>query len=218
MVAEPGGAKKPAIPLKNGSPFKEGKMSFFSNGGDKEKLMILYTLKKALIPLSREQITEVMSEHGLENYIAIAQHITELEETACLATVPMYRLQTAVLTKRGEEVVNLFSGMLPKSLRESIDSFLEAHSDEFRRENSSQVETRSLTDGNFTTSLALVENGDAFFEIRIKLPAAKYTRIAERQWEKLNKKLYMDTLLALTTEEESDQHDAGSREEPADGK
>ena len=65
-------------------------MSFFSNGGDKEKLMILYTLKKALIPLSREQITEVMSEHGLENYIAIAQHITELEETACLATVPMH--------------------------------------------------------------------------------------------------------------------------------
>ncbi|MBQ1684409.1 MAG: DUF4364 family protein [Clostridia bacterium] len=176
-------------------------MAFFTSGGDKEKLMILYSLKKAGIPLSREQITAVLSEHGC-NYITISQHVIELEETACVATVPAYRLQTIVLTKRGEEVVNLFSSMLPKSLREGIDAVVAAKLDDFHRENTVQVETRSLTDGNFTTSLALVENGDAFFEIRIKLPAAKYTHIAERRWDKVSKKLYMDTLLALTTEDD----------------
>ena len=161
-------------------------MAFFTSGGDKDKLMILYSLKKAGIPLSREQITAVLSEHGLDNYITISQHVIELEETACIATVPAYHLQTIVLTRRGEEVVNLFSSMLPKSLREGIDAVIDARADEFRRENTSQVETRSLTDGNFTTSLALVENGDAFFEIRIKLPAAKYTRIAERRWDEVS--------------------------------
>lgn len=178
-------------------------MAFFSNGSDKEKLMILYSLKKAGIPLSREQIVTVMCENGLENYMVIVQHIIDLEQNACLASVPAYRLQTIVLTKRGEEVIGLFEGMLPKSLREGIDAFIENKLDDFRRENTSQAETRCLTDGNFTTSLALVENGDAFFEIRIKLPSAKYTRIAERQWDKLNQKLYLDTLLALTREEEA---------------
>ena len=179
-------------------------MAFFSSGSDKEKLMILYSLKKAGIPLSREQIVGIMSENGLENYIDIAQHIMELEGNACLATVPTYRRQTIVLTTRGEEVVSLFAKTLPRSLRDGIDAYVERKLDDFRRENTSQAETRRISDTDYTTSLALVENGDAFFEIRIKLPSAKYTRIAERQWDRINQKLYLQTLLALTQEESAE--------------
>ena len=117
-------------------------MAFFSSGSDKEKLMILYSLKKAGIPLSREQIVGIMSENGLENYIDIAQHIMELEGNACLATVPTYRRQTIVLTSRGEEVVSLFAKTLPRSLRDGIDAYVERKLDDFRRENTSQAETR----------------------------------------------------------------------------
>ncbi len=41
-------------------------MAFFSNGEDKLKLMILFTLECAEMPLSREQIATVMSENGVE--------------------------------------------------------------------------------------------------------------------------------------------------------
>ncbi len=176
-------------------------MAFFSNGSDKQKLMILFALQRAGIPLSREQIVTVMYENGFEDYMTIAQHIIDLEQNSCIASVPAYKRQTIVLSKRGEEVVSLFGGTLPKSLRESIAGYIEGKLDDFRRENSSRAETRILPGDNYETSLALVENGEAFFEIRIKLPSAKYTRIATRQWDKVNQKLYLDTLLALTQEE-----------------
>lgn len=176
-------------------------MAYFSTGVDKEKLMILYALKKAGMPLSAEQLTAVVCEHGVENYFAVAQHLIGLDEAACIAAVPSHRIRTVAVTKRGEEIVNLFAGTLPKSLREALDASIASKGEEFRRENTAQAETRTHTDGSFTTSLALVENGDAFFEIRIKLPAAKYTRIAERNWEKMSAKLYMDTLIALTADE-----------------
>ena len=176
-------------------------MAFFSAGADKEKLMILYSLKSAGIPLSREQIASVVYDQGLDNYITLSEHLMELEENSCLATVPTYRLQTMVLTRRGEEVVSLFENTLPRSIRNGLDEFIEAHRDGFRRENTSQVQSKFHTDGSFSTELALVENGEAFFEIRIKLPSAGYTRIAERRWDELNQKLYLDTLLALTSEE-----------------
>ncbi len=182
-------------------------MPFFTSGGDKEKLMILFALKNAAIPLSREQLTAIMAEQGLDNYISVAQHVIELEETACLASVPTFRIQTLVLTKRGEEVVSLFSGMLPKSVRDGITDFIDLNRDAFRLENNSQAETLARTDGDYTTSLALVENGEAFFEIRLRLPSARYTRIAEKQWSKLSKKLYLDTVLALTTEDENPSQD-----------
>ena len=156
-------------------------MAFFSNGEDKLKLMILFTLECAEMPLSREQIATVMSENGVENYFDVCEHIIDLEANGCIASVPTFKMQMIVMTPRGEEIMNLFGKNLPKSLRE----------------NTSRIITTPLPDGGFDATFALVENGDAIFEIRIKLPNAEYTRLAEKNWEAQNQKIYIDTLLAL---------------------
>lgn len=172
-------------------------MAFFSNGEDKLKLMILFTLECAEMPLSREQIATVMSENGVENYFDVCEHIIDLEANGCIASVPTFKMQMIVMTPRGEEIMNLFGKNLPKSLRESIEGFVGSNKDEFRRENTSRIITTPLPDGGFDATFALVENGDAIFEIRIKLPNAEYTRLAEKNWEAQNQKIYIDTLLAL---------------------
>lgn len=156
-------------------------MAFFSNGEDKLKLMILFTLECAEMPLSREQIATVMSENGVENYFDVCEHIIDLEANGCIASVPTFKMQMIVMTPRGEEIMNLFGKNLPKSLRESIEGFVGSNKDEFRRENTSRIITTPLPDGGFDATFALVENGDAIFEIRIKLPNAEYTRLAEKK-------------------------------------
>lgn len=185
-------------------------MAFFSTGEDREKLSILYILKLAGIPLSREQIATVMFEQGYENFIRLSEQLMELEGNACIATIPSYRIQTVVLTRRGDEIIALFEKNLPLSLRNAISDQLSSSLEEFRRENTAQMESRFHSEGNFSTRLSLVENGEPFFEITLKLPSAKYTRIAEKRWSELNKKLYFDTLLALTSEEAAE--DAASIE------
>ena len=185
-------------------------MAFFSTGEDREKLSILYILKLAGIPLSREQIATVMFEQGYENFIRLSEQLMELEGNACIATIPSYRIQTVVLTRRGDEIIALFEKNLPLSLRNAISDQLSSSVEEFRRENTAQMESRFHSEGNFSTRLSLVENGEPFFEITLKLPSAKYTRIAEKRWSELNKKLYFDTLLALTSEEAAE--DAASIE------
>ncbi len=66
-------------------------MAFFSNGEDKLKLMILFTLECAEMPLSREQIATVMSENGVENYFDVCEHIIDLEANGCIASVPTFK-------------------------------------------------------------------------------------------------------------------------------
>lgn len=186
-------------------------MAFFSNGEDREKLSILYILKSAGFPLSREQAATVMFELGYENYIRLSEQLIELEGNACIATIPTYRIQTLVLTRRGEEIISLFQENLPRSHRDAIERCIVANADAFRRDNTSQMESRFHSDGSFSTALSLVEDGEPFFEIKIKLPSAKYTRIAERRWSEINRELYFSTLLALTSEE------AASDGEPSPG-
>ncbi|MBR5948362.1 MAG: DUF4364 family protein [Clostridia bacterium] len=181
-------------------------MAFFSTGEDREKLSILFVLKLAGIPLSREQIATVMFEQGFENYIELSERLIELESNACIATIPAYKLQTVVLTRRGEEIITLFEKNLPLSLRTSIEELVTERVEDFRRENTAQMESTFHSEGNFSTRLSLVENGEAFFEIKLKLPSARYTRIAEKRWIELNTKLYFDTLLALTSEDGADAH------------
>lgn len=180
-------------------------MAFFSNGDDREKLSVLYALKLAGFPLSREQIATVMFEQGYENYITLSERLLELEQNACIATIPAYRIQTVVLTRRGEEIVSLFEKNLPLSLRESISEQITSNAEAFLRDNTVQMESVFHSDGDFSTSLSLVENGEPFFEIRIKLPSARYTRIAERRWSEINKQLYFDTLRALTSPENEEE-------------
>lgn len=176
-------------------------MSFFSTGKDRNKLSALYIIKLAGIPLSKEQIATVMFNVECVDYITLSELLIELEGNSCIATVPSYRIQTIVLTRRGEEIINLFEKNLPLSLRAAISEQMRASVEDFRRENTAQMESRFHSEGNFTTRLSLVENGEAFFEITLKLPSAKYTRIAEKRWAELNKELYLNTLLALTSEE-----------------
>lgn len=175
-------------------------MAFFSNGSDKEKLMLLYSLKTAGVPLSREQLTAVVSECGLDNFITVSEHVMELENSGFVATVPMHRRETVALTGRGEETLGLFALTLPRSVREKLSEVVAENAESFRRENTTQTETRAATDG-FVTTLSLVDRGEAFFELSIRLPDAKYTRVAERRWNEIGGKLYLDTLLALTHEE-----------------
>ena len=75
-------------------------MAFFSNGEDKLKLMILFTLECAEMPLSREQIATVMSENGVENYFDVCEHIIDLEANGCIASVPTFKMQMIVMTPR----------------------------------------------------------------------------------------------------------------------
>lgn len=191
-------------------------MAFFSNGEDRLKLMILFTLECAEIPLSREQIATVMSENGAENYFDVCEHIMDLESNGCIASVPTFKMQLIVMTPRGEEIMNLFGKNLPRSLRESISDFVEKNRDEFRRENTTRVITTPLPDGGFDSTFALVENGDAIFEIRIKLPNAEYARIAERNWETNNQKIYINTLLALAGSGDAERGGAAKTENGSD--
>ena len=176
-------------------------MAFFSDGEDRRKLLILYILKRSGIPLSREQLVLVLAENGVENYFDISGRMLELEENGYIASVPAFKLQLTVLTARGEEVVSLFDKNLPRSVRESMDACIDAHLGEFHRENTSRVITTPLPDGGFDATFALVEGGDAIFEIRVKLPSAKYAQLAERNWDSLGEELYLSTLMKLTREQ-----------------
>lgn len=192
-------------------------MAFFSNGEDREKLSVLYLLKLAGFPLSRDQIASVMFEQGYENYIELSERLLELEQSACIATIPTYRIQTVVLTRRGEEIAALFEKNLPRSLRDSIRECIEARAEAFRLENTAQMSSTFHSEGNFSTRLSLVENGEPFFELNIKLPSAKYTRIAERRWSEINQKLYYDTLLALISEDEGEDPSPFGAEDGGEG-
>lgn len=176
-------------------------MAYFSSGDDRDKLMILYSLRCCGMPVSREQLVTIMAENGAENYFDISERLVELEQNGYIASVPTYLLQMIVLTSRGEEALTLFEKNLPKSLRAALENYIDSHLRDFHRENTSRTISTPLPDGGFDTTFALVENGDAIFEVRLKLPSIRYARIAERNWDSISEELYLSTLLRLTRDE-----------------
>lgn len=177
-------------------------MLFFANGENRLKLMALYLLRSAKQPLSREQLITAMVELGSDDYFKVAEQLLTLEQNKYIVSVPVFNRQMIAATSLGEEAVSIFDNTLPKSLRESIDAYINAHRKEYHLENTSRVEADVQPDGSVNMMLALIEAGEAIFELRFKLPNLKYERIAERNWNDVSTELYLNTIMKLTDEKE----------------
>ena len=180
-------------------------MLFFSSGDNKQKLMALYLLRAAKQPLSREQLITAMVELGSDDYFKVAEQLLTLEQNKYIVAVPVFNRQMMAATSLGEEAVSIFDNTLPKSLRESIDAYIESHRKEYHLENTSRVESEVQPDGSVNMMLALIEAGEAIFELRFKLPNLKYERIAERNWNDVSAELYLNTIMKLTDEKPKDE-------------
>ena len=164
--------------------------------------MALHLLRSAGQPLSREQLITAMVELGSDDYFKVAEQLLMLEQNKYIVSVPVFNRQMIAATSLGEEAVNIFDNTLPKSLRDSIDVYIEAHRKEYHFENTSRVEAEIQPDGSVNMMLALIEGGEAIFELRFKLPNLKYERLAERNWNDVSTELYLNTIMKLTDEKQ----------------
>lgn len=173
---------------------------FFARGDNKQKLIALYLLRAAKQPVSREQLITAMVESGSDNYFKVSAQLLELEQNKYIVSVPVFNRQMIAATSLGEEAISIFDNTLPKSLREALDAYIEAHRKEYHLENTSRIESCVLPDGSVSMKLSLIEKEEALFEIHLKLPSVKYEQIAERNWSGASGEIYLNTIMKLTDE------------------
>lgn len=177
-------------------------MAFFPEGQGRVKLLMLYTIKKFRTPVSREQLYTAMANVDDTDFFSMSELMAELEQEMYVIAVPARDQHLLYLTDRGEELVETFERELPRSVRDEIIGYTDEHRDEVRKSNCIAADALPRPDGSWMLDLAILENENTVFEMKLHLPDAKSANAARENWLRDADGIYIDMLTKLTGEKE----------------
>ena len=151
----PGGGK-PEVPL-------------FAKDETKAKLLILFFLEQADIPLTRDQLYRAMYENECMDYFMFQQIFYDLEEEGLVAVRPMAFGHAFSMTGRGKETLSLFRESLPTQLVSTMEE---------------------QADGSYEVRLMAQERSRVILEIRMSLATRSMAQKVRADWGENAEEIY----------------------------
>ena len=172
-------------------------MAFFSDGQNRIRLLILYTVKCFRTPVTREQVFTALSAADGADYFTVCDVIAGLEDEQYLLSVPVRGQQLLCITEKGEELSGAFEVEIARSVRDEITGETDRMREEVRRLNSVTADARPLPDGTWELTFSIRDKDSAVFSMTVRMPDAASAARAERKWLREADDMYLDTYKRL---------------------
>jgi predicted transcriptional regulator len=165
------------------------------------KLILLYILYETGIPLSKNQITEIVLENCLMNYFTMQQFLGELVQAGLITCYEDMGRHYYRLESQGAGVLQLFAGRIPGRLMDSILEYLLAKGAVLRKEDRAEADYIMEDKDVYTICLRLIQKRTIVLDMKIKTSSRKDARKICENWnhhakdllEKMTKTLLENT-------------------------
>jgi len=154
------------------------------------KLILLYLLKKAALPLSKKRVCDFILEKGYTNYIILNQAIGELIDAGMISEQPINGHSHFALTEEGAQALSFFQGNISDITKKEIDAYLKEHKLELLTELSVTANYDKASTGEFEAHLLAKEKGVPLVEVTLSVPTEKTAASICRNWLEKNEEIY----------------------------
>ncbi|MGI6704153.1 MAG: DUF4364 family protein [Clostridia bacterium] len=164
------------------------------------KLVLLYMLSETDIPLSKNQITQVVLENNLMNYFSMQQLLAELVQSGLVVCYEdmgrhLYRIQ-----RKGLETLTLFSARIPLKLKETLRKYLQDKKILLRKETRAFGSYWADEQGSYSVALRLTRGEDPAVEIKLKTDTESGAVEICSNWKANAEAIYQGIFKLLTGE------------------
>ena len=121
------------------------------------KLILLYLLQQAGLPLQLDLITVLVTEQDWMYYFDMCQHPLDLSESGLIATRVLGGESFYIITPEGRESLTHFQSRIPFSIREKIDAYVRENHAELAAPTHIHATFHQREDGDFLIRLSLTE-------------------------------------------------------------
>ena len=129
------------------------------------KLILLYLLKRAGLPLSKTRVRDFILEKGYTNYIILNQAIGELLDAGMITEQLINERSHFSLTEEGAQTLAFFQGNISDITKEEINTYLRENKLELISELSVTANYDRSSTGEFEAHLLAKEKGIPLVEI-----------------------------------------------------
>ncbi|MDD2573278.1 MAG: DUF4364 family protein [Bacillota bacterium] len=161
------------------------------------KLVLLYILSETGMPLSKNQITQVVLENSLMNYFSMQQFLAELVQRGLVVRYEdmgrhLYRIQ-----REGLKTLRLFSDRISLKLKETLRKYLQEKEMLLRRETRAHSSYSADEGGSFSIVLRLTRGEDPSMEIKLKTDTENGSKEICSNWNTDAEALYQGIIKML---------------------
>lgn len=154
------------------------------------KLILLYLLKRAAVPLSKTRIRDFILEKGYTNYIILNQAIGELLDAGMIIEQQINERPHFSLTEEGAQTLAFFQGNISDITKEEINTYLRENRLEVITELSVTANYDRSSTGEFEAHLLAKEKGIPLVEITLSVPVEETAVSICRNWREKNEEIY----------------------------
>jgi len=164
----------------------------------RDKLTILMLINNLEVPLTNEEITELVLDSGLINYISLQHYITELCELSMLERIPQDGKQHYLLTENGRVALDFFKVRVPGHVQKKIDNIIKDFKKSLPIETNVHAEYTKISENDYEVFLSITENKAPMMNLTLHVMSDKHAKRVCERWEAHATTSYGDILGLLT--------------------
>lgn len=154
------------------------------------KLIILYLLGKASLPLSKKRVRDFILDKGYTNYILLNQAIGELIDAGMITSRLINERPHLALTAEGAQTLSFFQSNISDVTKAEINAYLKENRLELISELSVTANYDKASTGEYEAHLTAKERGIPLVQITLSVPAKETAAAICRNWREKNEEIY----------------------------
>lgn len=164
------------------------------------KLLILYIFSKFDIPVSNNQITDIILENNLINYFTLQQNLTELISANFLKYINKENNHKISITQKGCNVLLMFIDRVSEEKLNIIDEYLKNKLNLLQKELSIISDYTTKDKDTLMVNLKAVKDDLIIIDIKVSVDSKEKAKKMCSKWQKNSSELYLEILDILNSD------------------
>lgn len=158
------------------------------------KLMVLFLIEKAGLPLSNTQISEFLLESGYTDYFSLQEYLGQMIEAGLLKSSKITSHTLYDITTVGRETLEFFQNHIPESTKDDMIIYLSNNKYDIRSKFEVVADYIPQKNGEYNVSCIAREDNTNLIEINLKVSEKDEALKICDAWENNSHEIYKQLL------------------------
>lgn len=154
------------------------------------KLMVLFLIEKAGLPLSNTQISEFLLDFGYTDYFSLQNYIHQMKEAALIKSSKISSHTLYDITQIGLETLSYFQNRIPESIKDDMILYLRNNKYDIRSKFEVVADYIPEGDGEYTVNCVAREDHKVLVEINLRVSEKEEALKICDTWESNSHEIY----------------------------
>ncbi len=164
------------------------------------KLLILYILDNADIPMNNSEITQFLLENNYMNYFLAQQFISELVSSKFIEFSTKDGQEYYHLSNAGKDTLSFFNDRIPQTLKEEVNNKFQKKKEEMVKESQIIGNYYKKSESEYIVNLKVIEKDINLFSMSLNVVSNKQAKMICNNWKKNPHEIYKKIIDLLIDE------------------